>query len=86
MDRSHGGEEDHQVKIKTGDKKISGILEWKRYKTSDDWQSVEMKNENGFLTGNLPHQPPAGKLMYKVILSSRKAENNFTLTIILQLL
>jgi hypothetical protein len=25
-----------------------------------------MKYENGFLTGLLPHQPPAGKLMYRI--------------------
>ncbi len=68
LDRSHGGEDDHQIKIKTDDKNISGLLEWKRYKTNDDWHPVKMKFENGFLTGLLPHQPPAGKLMYRVTL------------------
>jgi hypothetical protein len=85
LDRSHGGAEDHQIKIKTDDEKISGILEWKRYKTSDDWQSVEMKNGNGYLTGNLPHQPPAGKLMYKVTLEKNSEKvllNNHTPVII----
>jgi hypothetical protein len=70
LDRSHGGPEDHQVNIKTDDENISGILEWKRYKTNDDWQSQELKYENGFLSGNLPHQPPAGKLIYKISLKS----------------
>lgn len=68
LDRSHGGEKDHQIKIKTIDKEVIGILEWKRYKTNDEWNTVEMKFDNGFLTGNLPHQPPAGKLMYRVTL------------------
>ncbi len=68
LDRSHGGEEDHQIKIKTDDENISGVLEWKRYKTNDEWHPVEMIYENGFLTGLLPHQPPAGKLMYCIAL------------------
>jgi hypothetical protein len=68
LDRSHSGEGDHQLKIKNTDINISGIIEWKRFKTNDDWRSVEMKYEDGFLTGNLPHQPPAGKLMYRISL------------------
>ena len=66
LDRSHGGEDDHQIKIKIDDESISGILEWKRYKTNDDLHKLVMKYENGFLTGTLPHQPPAGKLIYKI--------------------
>ena len=69
LDRSHGGEDDHQIKIKTDDENISGVLEWKRYKTNDEWHSVEMQYENGILAGYLPHQPPAGKLMYRITLS-----------------
>ncbi len=74
LDRSHGGEKDHQIKIKTEDKEITGLLEWKRYKTNDDWTSVGMNFNNGFLTANLPHQPPAGKLMYIVTLQKNSAK------------
>lgn len=70
LDRSHGGDGDHTIKIKTNEENISGIIEWKRYNTDDDWHLVTMKNENGFLSGNLPHQPPAGKLFYRIILTS----------------
>lgn len=69
LDRSHGGKDDHLIKIKTDDENISGLLEWKRYKTNDPWHLVVMKYEKGFLTGDLPHQPPAGKLMYRISLS-----------------
>lgn len=68
LDRSHGGEDDHQIKIKTDNEDVSGLLEWKRYKTNDQWRTVKMYYENGFLTGLLPHQPPAGKLMYRITL------------------
>jgi hypothetical protein len=71
LDRSHGGDNDHQIKIKTDDENINGILEWKRYKTNDEWHSVKMKYESGFLTGLLPHQPPAGKLMYRITLQKK---------------
>ena len=50
LDRSHGGEDDHQIKIKTDDENISGVLEWKRYKTNDEWHPVEMKYEKGILS------------------------------------
>lgn len=69
LDRSHGGEEDHLIKIQTNDENISGILEWKRHKTSDDWNVDTMIYQSGFLTASLPHQPPAGKLVYKISLS-----------------
>ncbi|MEJ2104210.1 MAG: hypothetical protein P8X47_06490 [Ignavibacteriaceae bacterium] len=68
FDRTHGGEGDHPVEIKVEDEKICGELYWKRYKTNDDWTSVEMKRKDGVLVASLPHQPSAGKLLYKVIL------------------
>ncbi len=40
--RSHGGEGDHQIEIEVNDETICGELVWKRYKTNDEWTSVEM--------------------------------------------
>ena len=68
FDRSHSGSDNHEIKIKTDNENISGILQWKRFKTNDSWNQQKMKFEKGFLTGVLPHQPPAGKLIYKVVL------------------
>lgn len=68
--RSHGGPSDHEVKIAVNDNNIRGNLFFKRYKTDDEWQKIEMQNFNGELIGNLPHQPPAGKLQYYVELSN----------------
>lgn len=69
LDRSHGGDGDHSVKVKVPDKNITGLLEYKRYKTNDKWHQVVMTEEDGYLTASLPHQPPAGKLLYRVTLS-----------------
>lgn len=77
FDRSHGGNEDHLIKIKTNENDISGLLQWKRFKTSDDWETSSLAYKEGFLTGTLPHQPPAGKLMYKITLE--KNEKFFSL-------
>jgi len=69
FDRNHSGEGDHKITIDVSDINVAGVLYWKRYKTNDDWRVVKMKNDNGVLSGVLPHQPPAGKLVYKVELS-----------------
>lgn len=68
LERSHSGEGNHVVKIETRDETISGYVEWKRYKTADEWMNVPMKYENGIHSAELPNQPPAGKLVYRVTL------------------
>ena len=77
LDRSHPGENDHKIRIKTPDGDIKGVLEFKRYKTDDAWHQQTMKVEDGYLTGILPHQPPAGKLIYRITLT--KGENQLVI-------
>lgn len=76
--RSHGGETDHQVTIEAADTLVTADLVFKRYKTDDPWQIRPMTREGKKLVGMLPHQPPAGKLMYRVNVA-RGAER-FSLT------
>jgi hypothetical protein len=47
---------------------IAGTLSWKRNKTQDPWTYIEMQRRGDLLVANLPEQPPAGKLAYRVIL------------------
>jgi hypothetical protein len=68
FDRAHPGETNHTVKIETNDESISGYVEWKRFKTQDEYTKVPMSFGNSVLSAELPHQPPAGKLEYKVTL------------------
>lgn len=72
LDRAHAGSTNNEVKIKIIDQNISGLLFWKRFKTNDVWHQQEMKFNNGYLIGTLPNQPPAGKLVYKIILNNDK--------------
>lgn len=64
--RSHGGLEDHEIKIKVADSLITGNIYFKRFKTDDQWKKVPFDYKNSELTAYLPHQPPAGKLEYFV--------------------
>ena len=68
LERSHGGDNSAIVQIKTGDPNVQGVLAWKRYKTDDEWTHMLMVAREGFLRGELPHQPPAGKLEYRITL------------------
>jgi hypothetical protein len=72
LHRAHGGDDNHLVAVTTNDEVITGTVEWKRYKTNDEYTVVPMTYANGMLSAELPHQPPAGKLHYKVILTDGK--------------
>ena len=45
---------------------VEGWLEWKRYKTPDDWTREPLVREDDRLVGRLPRQPSAGKLVYSL--------------------
>lgn len=74
FDRSHGGETDNIVKVEVGSNDLTGDLYWKRYKTNDDWTVVKMDRDGSTLTAKLPGQPPAGKLVYKVVVTNGTSE------------
>lgn len=77
LPRSHGGEGDAPIRVRAADGEIRGTLGWKRHKTRDAWSYIEMRRAGEELVGMLPHQPPAGKLDYRVVLS--KAGERVTL-------
>ena len=70
--RSHGGAQDHRIAIIVNNNSIGGKVVWKRYKTEDPWQELSMQRQGDTLVAGLPHQPPAGKLQYRVYLSDGK--------------
>ncbi len=69
--RSHGGEDDATIAFNV-DANIKANLFWKPFPPNkeDVWTSENFKQENkdgkNILTATLPHQPPAGKLMYYI--------------------
>ena len=47
---------------------VSGIFRYKRFKSHDEWQSVEIISKEGKLHFAIPNQPPAGKVEYQIAL------------------
>ncbi len=70
FNRSHGKFSDHQVKIRVPDSEIRGTLSYRRYKTNDSWTESPMVRDSENLVGDLPLQPAAGKLQYRVKLQT----------------
>ena len=62
------GDGDAEVRVATPVDQVKGTLAWKRYKTNDNWTYQPMQRQGNDVVGQLPHQPPAGKLAYRVIL------------------
>ena len=72
--RSHPGETDATVELRTNDASISGTVLWKLHKTADSLQESGMNFENGILKTSLPLQPHAGKLQYQIRLVTNAGE------------
>ena len=57
---------------------LQGYLLWKRYKTDDEPQRLDLVYNNGWLFGSLPDQPPAGKLEYRTFVRTAQGETELT--------
>lgn len=66
--RSQGGEIGAPVEIIVEDQNITGTLTFKRYKSFDEWTTIEMERNGHKLFSALPVLPAAGKVEYKVSL------------------
>lgn len=67
--RSHGGEGDAQVTIPAPENKnIQGSFAYRRYKSYDEWDTIPMQQNGDTLIASIPHQPPAGKVQYNILL------------------
>jgi hypothetical protein len=70
--RSHGGETNCPFVFETGDPSLRASIAWKRFKTKDEWTIVPLQNVEGTLRGEIPHQPPAGKLEYRLTIQDAR--------------
>lgn len=68
LPRSHGGNTDCAVELEIPDSRIQGEIYFRRFPTQEEWRSAPMIRQQDKLTGMLPHQPPAGKLEYYLLL------------------
>jgi len=67
---THGGLTDCPISINVPDQTITGAISYKRFKTDDPWTELPLHRDGEELVGALPHQPPAGKLLYRIYLKS----------------
>ncbi len=73
LERSHAGPGDQTVSIAVNDTSAQGDLLWRRYPTLEAFSMIPMQRQGSLLVGQLPHQPPAGKLEYRVRLRTDRA-------------
>jgi len=75
LPRTHGGEGGLQVRLPGLGEAVQGELEWRRFPTDDPWQRADMvPTAGGDLAAVIPHQPPAGKVEYRVLLQGEGGE------------
>lgn len=71
LPRSHGGPGGLAIELPVGGRGVSGLVRWRRFPGGGAWQSVPLHAGARGLEAELPHQPPAGKIEYHVVLRAR---------------
>jgi hypothetical protein len=66
--RSYDLSDDAKVTVMVPDTSVRGEIRLRRFKSLDSWQVQPMQRHGDTLIGALPHQAPAGKIMYDVTL------------------
>ncbi|MCX6246934.1 MAG: hypothetical protein NTW10_04305 [Bacteroidetes bacterium] len=66
--RTYDGNDDAKVIMTIPDTSIKGTITYRRFKSYDNWTSAAMVRKGDTLTGRLPHQDIAGKVMYHITL------------------
>ncbi len=66
LTRSHGGDQDFPLAFTIPDTAVTGTVTYRKFPTMDSWTTLPLNREDTLLVATLPHQPPAGKLEYKV--------------------
>ena len=67
--RSYDLADDAKVTVVVSDTSVRGELKLRRFRSLDCWQVQPMQRHGDTLIGALPHQAPAGKVMYDVTLT-----------------
>ena len=66
LPRSFGGAGDAEVRLAMPDTAVDGTIEYRRFRSNDEWTARPLERQGSDLVGYLPHQPPAGKMMYRI--------------------
>jgi len=74
LPRSHAGQGDAEISLSVPDRTVGGTMEFRRFRSHDEWSSQPLERREDVLIARIPHQPPAGKVMYRVLLGKDGAE------------
>lgn len=69
LTRTHGGPGDQEVRVTAEDPAVTGTVTWRRYTSSEQWTTAPMERRDDLLVAALPHQPPAGKIEYRLTIA-----------------
>jgi len=70
---------DQKLMIKIADTSIKGEFTFRRFKSNDNWSVQAMTREGENLVAFVPHQPPAGKVMYYISLNKQQLNSEPTI-------
>jgi hypothetical protein len=71
LHRSHGGDGGLAVSVPRTAPDLEGSVLWRRYPTDEEWRRLLMEPVAGDLMAVIPHQPPAGKVEYRIVVERR---------------
>ena len=66
--RTYDGQDDAKVILKIADTSLKGKVQYRRFKSYDNWTMAPMVRKGDSLIASLPHQDIAGKVMYHITL------------------
>lgn len=72
--RTHGGPGAARVTLPDIDETMMGRLMYRRYKMPEEFAALPLQREHKQLYADLPHQPPAGKLEYFIVLDTQAGQ------------
>jgi len=72
--RTYDGQGDAKVILNIPDTSIKGKVQFRRFKSYDNWTSAPMIRKGDSLIASLPHQAISGKVMYHISLIKGKEE------------
>lgn len=71
LPRTHGGAGGLEVALDSVAGVRGAFLEWRRYPVDEPWRSMAMTRQgDGRFVASIPHQPPAGKVEYRLVLET----------------
>lgn len=70
LPRSHGGAGNAEISFEIPDTSITGQIIYRRLNSNDPWMTRQMERSGDVLIGSIPHQPPAGNVVYTVQVSA----------------